>query len=224
MATLHPSSYRKSRRGAVLATSSVAILVVLFLALLLTGCSVQVGLDTRVETDGSGTSACAWRQTRNCRMHCPIVSDGLGGRVGGILGILGDLGGITGDIPQSADELFNLIIGQIPGDWTAERGTDSSGARWLTLTRSFSSPEELEEILSGGFLSSFVATDQFSLTQEQGLFSTKTIFRAICRSRLDNIARPVGSRHSRPDPWAGAHHRQPRHLARRDHRTTTPTK
>ncbi len=188
---------RSRRRGAALKTSAVAILVIVLLAVALTGCSVQVGLDTKVETDGSGTIALRLAADKELQDALSDVSDGLGGKIGGILGILGDLGGITGGIPQSADDLFNLIIGQIPGDWTAERGTDSTGARWLTLTRSFSSPEELEEILSGGFLSSFISTDQFSLTQERGFFSTKTVFTAIAdtgsiTSRAQSVADIAG--------------------------------
>ncbi len=91
------------------------------------------------------------------------------------------------------DDLFNLIVGQIPGDWKVDRGTDSSGARWLSLTRSFSSPEELQQILSGRFLSTVIATDQFSLTQDKGFFTTKTQFAATAdagsvTSRAQSVA------------------------------------
>jgi hypothetical protein len=169
----------KSRRTAAgLAISVATIIMLLATTLFLGGCSVQAGLDTKVNPDGSGTVGIRLSADKELQDALSDLADGLGGRVGGILGILGDLGGVTNAIPQSADDLFNLIVGQIPGDWEAERGTDSTGARWLTLTRSFSNPEELEEILSGGFLSSVIATDQFSLTQDKGFFSTKTVFSA----------------------------------------------
>ena len=166
--------------------------------MLLTGCNVQAGVDTNVNADGSGTVGIRLAADKELQDVLSAVADGVGGQAGGILGILGDLGGLTGALPTSADDLFNLIVGQIPGDWTAERGTDSSGARWLSLTRSFSSPEELQQILSGRFLSAVISTDQFSLTQDRGFFTTKTQFAATAdagslTSRAQSAAGLAGS-------------------------------
>ena len=160
---------------------------------LLAGCNVQAGVDTNVNADGSGTVGIRLVADEDLQDFLSGVADGVGGQAGAIMGILGDLGGLSGRLPASADDLFNLIVGQIPGEWTAERGTDSSGNRWLTLTSSFSSPEELQQILSGRFLSSVIATDQFSLTQDQGFFTTKTWFSATAdagsvTSRAQSVA------------------------------------
>ncbi len=161
-----------------LAISAALFIVVLAGLVLLTGCNVQAGVDTNVNADGSGTVGIRLAADEELQDLLSGVADGVGGQAGAIMGILGDLGGLSGGLPASADDLFNLIVGQIPGDWTAERGTDSSGARWLSLTTSFSSPEELQQILSGEFLSAVIATDQFSLTQDQGFFTTETRFSA----------------------------------------------
>jgi len=171
------------RPRTALAIPAALLIVVLAGLMFLTGCNVQAGVDTNVNADGSGTVGIRLAADEELQDVLSGVANGVvGGTTGAILGILGDLGGLAGDLggtlPTSADDLFNLIVGQIPGDWTAERGTDSSGNRWLSLTRAFSSPEELQQILSGRFLTSVIATDQFSLTQDRGFFATKTEFSA----------------------------------------------
>ena len=70
--------------------------------------------------------------------------------MGTILGLLGD---VSYALPTSVDDLFDTILGQIPGDWQVERGTDSSGTRWISLTRAFSDLEELKQIMSEGTIS-----------------------------------------------------------------------
>ncbi len=174
-----PPRATSRRPRPALAISSALVIVALAGLVFLTGCNVQAGVDTNVNADGSGTVGIRLAADQELQDALSGLADGLGGEAGAILGILGDLGGLSGALPTSADDLFNLIVGQIPGDWTAERGTDSSGARWLSLTRSFSSPEELQQILSGSFLSTVIATDQFSLTQDEGFFTTKTRFSAL---------------------------------------------
>ena len=174
-----PATGRRPRPA--LAISAALLAVVVASLLFLAGCNVQAGVDTNVNADGSGTVGMRLAADKELQDALSGVAEGLGGKTGAILGILGDLGGLGGlggTLPTSTDDLFNLIVGQIPGDWTAERGADSSGARWLSLTRSFSNPEELQQILSGGFLSTVIATDQFSLTQDRGFFTTKTRFSA----------------------------------------------
>jgi hypothetical protein len=143
----------------------------------LSGCSVQAGVETTVNTDLSGTVGIRLVADKQLQDALSGAASGLGGRAGAILGILGDLGGLGGT-PTSVDDLFSLILGQIPGEWKVERGTDSSGARWLSLTRPFSSPEELQQILSGRLISAVINTDGFSLTQDKGFFATKTAYSA----------------------------------------------
>ncbi len=79
-------------------------------------------------------------------------------------------------LPTSVDDLFDTILGQIPGDWQVERGTDSSGTRWISLTRSFSDLEELKQIMSEGTISKIAPMDEFYITQDDGFFGTKTEF------------------------------------------------
>ena len=98
------------------------------------------------------------------------------GTLGRILETLGALGDLTGELPASVDDLFNLILGQIPGDWQVERGTDSSGTSWVSLTRSFSDLEELKQIMSESVIASVVPMDEFYITQDKGFFGTKTVF------------------------------------------------
>jgi hypothetical protein len=157
-----------------------AALIVLLLAglMFVTGCNAQTGVDTNVNEDGSGTVGIRLAADKDLQDALSGVAGSFGGQAGAILGILGDLGGLGGGMPTSVDELFNLVVGQIPGDWTVERGTDSSGARWISVTRSFANPEELQQILSGQFLSSVIATDNFSLTQDNGFFTNKTRYSA----------------------------------------------
>ncbi len=170
-----PATHRRRRIGWAL---SAAMLVLILAGLpILAGCNVQAGVDTTVNTDGSGTVGMRLVADKELQDALSGVVQGVGGEAGAILGILGELGAFT-DTPLSADDLFDLILGQIPGDWTVERGTDDSGARWITLTRPFSSPEELEQILSGRFLGAVIATDQLSLTQDQGFFASTTSYSA----------------------------------------------
>ena len=68
------------------------------------------------------------------------------------------------------------MLGEIPGEWEVERGTDDDGTKWLAMTRPFASPEELEEILASSALSSVVDIESLTLTRDEGVFSTKTRF------------------------------------------------
>ncbi len=184
---------RGRRPRPALAIPAALLIVMLAGLMFLTGCNVLAGVDTNVNADGSGTIGIRLAADKELQDALSGAADGLGGEAGAILGIIGDLGGLTGGLPTNVDDLFNLIVGQIPGDWKVDRGTDSSGARWLSLTRSFSSPEELQQILSGRFLSTVIATDQFSLTQDKGFFTTKTQFAATAdagsvTSRAQSVA------------------------------------
>ncbi len=206
----------------------VLLLILLLTSLiLLTGCTVGVGLDTKVETDGSGTVSVriaadkalddalsaipkepedsgSFLDDLKKALKLDDVAKGLGGLgkilqglgklggalggledLGGALGGLGDVGGGLGDlgqasglIPGSVDELFDIILSKIPGEWKVERGTDSDGTKWLALTRPFANPQELQEILASNTFASAVGLGEVTLTQDEGVFSTKTRFSA----------------------------------------------
>ncbi len=190
-----------------------AVLVVLIaIGVFFTGCTVQYGLDTKVEVDGSGSVGIRLAADKELQEGLSSATEGLGGlgdlgslgdlgglgdlgALGSILGGLGDIGiledlgtlgrilgalgalnDLTGELPTTVDELFNAILGRIPGDWQVERGTDGSGTRWVSLTRSFSELEELKQIMSESVISSIVPMDEFYITQDKGFFGTKTVF------------------------------------------------
>ncbi len=205
----HGTPLKKRKLTAV---SSAVLATLIALGVLLTGCTVQYGLDTKVETDGSGTVGIRLAADKELQDALSSAADSLGGlgdlgdlgrlgdlgdlgMLGSILGGLGDagileelgtlgrvletlraLGDLTGELPASVDDLFNLILGQIPGDWQVERGTDSSGTSWVSLTRSFSDLEELKQIMSESVIASIVPMDEFYITQDKGFFGTKTVF------------------------------------------------
>ncbi len=174
-----PSLLSDARRVRPALVASAGLIIVLLAGLMFfSGCTVQTGVDTNVNADTSGTVGMRLAADKELQDALSGVVDGVGGQVGGILGILGDLGGLGGGLPTTVDDLFNLVLGQIPSDWKVERGTDSSGARWISVTRPFANPEELQQILSGRFLSTIIATDKFSLTQDNGFFTSKTRYSA----------------------------------------------
>ena len=120
-----------------------ALVFVLTGLVFLAGCSVNMGLDTKVETDGSGTVSLRLAADQELQDALSKAGGGLGS-IGSLLDILGGLGSLPDNIPGSVDELFDTILGEIPGDWQVERGTDDDGTRWLAMTIPFASPDELE--------------------------------------------------------------------------------
>jgi hypothetical protein len=172
---------RRGPRRLSVALCAAALAVILLALVVLPGCGVQTGVDTAVKEDGSGTVAVRLVADKELQNALSGAVGALSGRAGAILGILGELGG-TGGLPTTVDGLFNLILGQIPGDWNVEQGTDSSGARWITLTHVFADSKELEQLLSGRLVSTIMDTSQLSLTQDHGFFSTKTAFAATAEA------------------------------------------
>ena len=130
------------------------LLVLLSLVLLLTGCKIEMGLDTKVEKDGSGT------------LGVRIAADKE------ILDLIQQQGG--------GEDFFGDFESQIPADWAIDRGTDADGTKWVTASKAFGDPSELHDLLtaaSGGPGDAFAA-QQFELSQERGFFGAKTIFQA----------------------------------------------
>jgi hypothetical protein len=161
-------------------------MVLLLLAVsLLTGCSVQVATDTKVNEDGSGTvglSLAADKELQDAIAQAAggiagpdSFLGGLGDILQGVGGILGRIGGVFG-LPSSIDEVFDYLLGEISGEWQMDRGTDDEGRRYVDLSRPFADPEEYEEIINEGTLSKLVRIDEVSLAQESGTFRTRTVF------------------------------------------------
>ena len=94
----------------------MALVLVLTGLVFLAGCTVNVGLNTKVETDGSGTVSVRLAADQDLQDALASAGGGLGG-IGSFLDILGGLGGVTDGIPGSVDEVYETILGQIPGDW-----------------------------------------------------------------------------------------------------------
>ncbi len=160
--------------------SAVLVLVLLLAGLaVLSGCTVGVSLDTKVNDDGSGTVSVRLAADKDLQDTLSGATGGLGGLgslFGDLGGLFGDSGGLLPDIPKSVDELFDTILGEIPGDWQVERGTDNDGTKWVAISRPFADPEELQTLLASSQLSSVVNMEALTLTQDEGFFGTKTRF------------------------------------------------
>ncbi len=169
---LRPAGQGHARAGkAVIAACAVLLSAVLSLSL--AGCTLEMGLDTKVNPDGSGTIGV--RLSADKELQDALAMAAATG--------LGDLGGLLEgfreDIPSDVGMLFLMVLGNVPSDWAVDRGTDDDGAAWLSATRSFESLEELERLAREGPLSSFVDPAQYALFQDEGFFATKTAFSTI---------------------------------------------
>lgn len=159
--------------------------LLLLAAFLVTGCSIQVATDTKVNDDGSGTVGIRLAADKELRDTISEAAGsvagpdsflgGLGDILSGLGGILGRIGGVFG-LPTTVDDVFDSILGQVAGDWQMDRGTDDVGWQYVDLSRPFASTQEYEQIINDGTLSNIVRIEEVSLTQERGLFSTKTVY------------------------------------------------
>jgi hypothetical protein len=148
----------------------IAAMVLTTLLLSVSGCSVKVSMDTTVKADGSGTIAVRLAADKELQTALLQAAGGLG-QLANIF-----TGEIAEKIPASVDDLFKLILGEIPTEWEVERGADDDGALWIGLTRDFADPEELRQILTESALSKFVDAAKFQLKLDEGFFSTTTVF------------------------------------------------
>ena len=163
-----PSGVRRAASVAF-AVMLMAVLVAV-LSLSLTGCTLEIGLDTKLNPDGSGSIGV--RLAADKELQDALAMAAATG--------LGDLGsffeGIREEIPADAGLLFMMILGNIPPEWTIDRGTDDQGTMWLSATRSFGSLEELERLVREGAVSSFFDPAQYALRRYEDFFATKTTF------------------------------------------------
>ena len=150
-------------------TIIIAVTLLIALSVSLSGCSLQAGLETVVNDDGSGNIG--------IRLAADKALQGVLEGAGAGLGDLGSLfGGLMEKLPIDADALFLLILGNISTDWVVDRGSDKDGTQWIKVSRAFTDPDDLKTLLTDSVLSKFVDADRFLLSQDRGFFRTKTVF------------------------------------------------
>ncbi|MHB9149085.1 MAG: hypothetical protein ACYC33_03200 [Thermoleophilia bacterium] len=145
---------RSARRRSTRQGRFVVVLLVLLLPLV-AGCKIQMALDTNIGSDGSG------------KVGVRLAADKE------IQDLMASQGGAEGD-------LFSDFEGSVPEGWDSDSGTDADGTRWVTASRSFDDPSEIKSFLEEGANgpAESVGATEFSLTQEKGLLSVKTVFSA----------------------------------------------
>jgi hypothetical protein len=135
----------------------VAVALTLLGALtLLAGCKIDMALDTIVEPDGSGSVGVRLAADKE------------------IQDLIAQQGGGEGD-------LFADFESGVPEGWESNSGTDPDGTRWVTASRAFSDLSEIQTFLEEGGdqgPAESVGAREFSLTQESGFLSVKTVFSA----------------------------------------------
>jgi hypothetical protein len=131
------------------------LVLLLVLTLFLTaGCTIEMALDTVVEVDGSGSVGVRLAADKE------------------MLDLLGSQGG--------SNDLFQEFENNVPEGWEADSGTDPDGTKWVSARRLFDDPSELASLFemgSGGPAES-LGVNEFNLTQDKGLFSVTTDFKA----------------------------------------------
>lgn len=125
------------------------ILLVLLLAVAVSGCQIQMGLNTTVKDNGSGTFGFRLAADKE------------------ILDLMGQQGG-------SSDDLFGELKKNLPQDWKSEEGTDPDGTKWVKVSVEFKDTDELQTILKDAGSGVELDLSSFSLTQKKGFFSTTT--------------------------------------------------
>jgi hypothetical protein len=131
------------------------LLVSLVVAVAISGCSIQAGIDSKVNPDGSGTVSVRFAADK-------ALQDAVGSQISG-LGIKGGL--------------FDGIIGQFTGTWKVSSGTTSDGTKWVGATHPFKDPAEYNKLItSNSVLSSIFSTKGFALTQSKSWFRSRTTF------------------------------------------------
>jgi hypothetical protein len=135
-----------------------AVLVFLLVAAtaVLTGCSVQVRLQTVIHRDGSSEVALRVAADRQ------------------IQDLLAEQGG------QTADGFFRDLTQQSPPGWKTEQGTDPDGTRWAIVARSFANLDELDRVATdaAGPVVGLGLRD-VSVAQSRGVLTETTSFSAV---------------------------------------------
>ena len=144
---------RRAMRSSLL--GALAALVIL--AAVVSGCSAQAGIESRVEEDGSGQVSVRMSMDKG-------LTETLAEQ-------LPDLG--------LTNPVFDDLAGRFAGDWEVTSGTGEDGGPWLEASHGFTDPEEYEQLVTQNrVLSSVFDPGTLSLTQERQLFKTTTVFRS----------------------------------------------
>ncbi len=146
----------RAKAGRRLRDGLIVLFALSMVVVVMAGCKIQVALDTKIENNGSG--ALGIRLAADKEIQDLIASQGGGA------------------------DLFGEFEKQVPKDWKVQQGADSDGTKWVTATKSFANPQELDSLLKGqseGSLGQAFAGDQFSVKQSKGFLSTTTTFDAV---------------------------------------------
>lgn len=144
----------RSARGRRTLWLPLAAMAVALLLPLLAGCKIQMNLDTTIGSDGSGTVGV--HLSADKEIQDLMASQGGGG------------------------DLFSEFAAGVPEGWDSDSGTDPDGTRWVKASRTFDDPSEIMSFLQQGDTSpaESLGAQEFSLTQEKGRLSVKTVFSA----------------------------------------------
>ena len=132
---------------------SVLLAVMLLVGLVVTGCSISMGLETKVNADGSGT---------------------LGLRVA----VDEEMQQFLGQQGEDID-LFGELVGEAPPGWKVEQGTDPDGSKFVSMAGTFASVDELNKLLDEfGEAGDGLGIENVSITQEKSFLKTTTSYSA----------------------------------------------
>ena len=131
------------------ALAGALVLILPFVA----GCKIEMALDTSIDAGGSGTIGVRLAADKE------------------IQDLIASQGGAQGD-------LFGEFEGSVPEGWASDSGTDADGTSWVTASRAFSDPSEITAFLEEGQdgPAASIGAQAFSLTQDKGLLSVRTVF------------------------------------------------
>lgn len=138
-------------------TLPVILAALVVLLVVISGCSAEADIESRVEADGSGQIQVRMSLDQGL---ADIVADQVP-----------DLG--------LTNPVFEDLVNRFSGDWTVTSGTGDDGGRWLEAGREFADPEDYGSVVAENeVLASVFNTGSVSLTQEKQLFKTTTVFQS----------------------------------------------
>ena len=139
--------HRIGTRGAI--GPVAVVLLVLLLAVAFSGCQIKLGLDTKVNDNGSGTFGFRLAADKE------------------ILDLMAQQAG-------SSVDLFGEVKKALPTDWKTQEGTDPDGTKWVTVTVEFKNAADLQTILKNAGSTANLDFSSLTLTQKKGFFATTT--------------------------------------------------
>lgn len=127
------------------------LLLCICVALFAMGCKIQIGLDTVVEENGSGTFGMRLAADKE------------------IQDLMAQQGG---------EDLFGDLKEDMPEGWNVQEGTDPDGTKWVKTTMAFKDQEELKSLLQseGDSPMGDLGNSEIDISQTTSLFAMKTRF------------------------------------------------